>query len=208
MAFSIHLSVFSTHSPSVTLESFQLNEFWSSLSDLYTNIMPASRRTNHIDSTFSTPHRFCHTRLLLGKAYTIWVSGLGARGLLHRYGFVCELADDTSADGLPDERFLQIGLQAWSWNFWEESPGQVFWASPLDTHCIFLPLSLLDPTSNFWISWLQVNTYPAQRLMACFWVLARRYRTQIPTLAFSNLMDSAQWSDVDQCDDRSSHFRT
>ena len=117
---------------------------------------------------------------LPGKAYTIWVSGLGARGLLHRYGFVCELADDTSADGLPDGAlFANWAASVKLKLLEEESPGQVFWASPLDSHCIFLPLSLLDPTSNFWISWLQVNTYPAQRLMACFWVLARRYRTQM-----------------------------
>ena len=98
----------------------------------------------------------------------------------YRYGFVCELADDTSADGLPDGAlFANWAASVKLKLLEEESPGQVFWASPLDSHCIFLPLSLLDPTSNFWISWLQVNTYPAQRLMACFWVLARRYRTQM-----------------------------
>ena len=87
---------------------------------------------------------------------------------------------DTSADGLPDGAlFANWAASVKLKLLEEESPGQVFWASPLDSHCIFLPLSLLDPTSNFWISWLQVNTYPAQRLMACFWVLARRYRTQM-----------------------------
>ena len=71
------------------------------------------------------------------------------RGLLHRYGFVCELADDTSADGLPDGAlFANWAASVKLKLLEEESPGQVFWASPLDSHCIFLPLSLLDPTSN------------------------------------------------------------